>query len=333
MTDLLPWVLFTAFVLGMLALDLGVFHRDAHEVSRREAAGWSVFWIGLALLFNAGVYWRMGAESGLEWTTGYLIEKSLSVDNVFIFLIIFAAFKVPAAYQHRVLFWGVMGALVMRGIMIGIGAALLHNFDWIIYVFGGLLIFTGIRLFLSRDDHPDVAENPLVKLAARRFRTTSDYRGQSFFVRENGLLYLTPLALVLIVVESTDLVFAVDSIPAIFAVTDDPFIVYTSNVFAILGLRALFFLLAGYLNDLPLLKPALATILLFVGTKMILADVYHMPPFVSLGVVASILTVAVLLSLRMKHPPLEIQEAVPVDGGPFEDLDDDGIPDRLEQRT
>lgn len=331
MTELLPWILFNAFVIGMLALDLGVFHREAHEVSRREAAGWSVFWISLALIFNAGIYWQMGHAAGVEWTTGYLIEKSLSVDNVFVFLIIFAAFKVPAAYQHRVLFWGILGALVMRGAMIAIGAALLDNFDWVIYVFGGLLVFTAVRLFLSRDDHPDVGDNAFVRAAVRWFRVTGDYRGQRFFVREGGLLYLTPLALVLIVIESTDVVFAVDSIPAIFAVTDDPFIVYTSNVFAILGLRALFFLLAGYLNDLPLLKPALSVVLLYVGSKMLLVDVYHIPPLVSLGVVASILTVAVLLSLRMRHDPIEIQAAVPVEGGPFEDADRDGVPDRFER--
>lgn len=328
MSDLLPWVLFTSFVLAMLSLDLGVFHREAHAVSRKEAAGWSVFWIGLALLFNVGVYWQMGSEAGLEWTTGYLIEKSLSVDNVFVFLIIFAAFKVPAEYQHRVLFWGVLGALVMRGVMIAIGAALLSNFEWVIYIFGGLLVVTAIRFLVSHGDDPDAGHNWVVRTAVRWFRTTDDYRGQRFLVRERGVLYLTPLMLVLLVIESTDLVFAIDSIPAIFAITDDPFIVYTSNVFAILGLRALFFLLAGYLNELPLLKPALSAILAFVGTKMLLVDVVHLPPQVSLGVVAAILAVAVAGSLMMKPKPLPEQAAVPVDGGPFDDdRDNDGVRD------
>jgi len=316
LSELAPWILFNVFILGLLALDLVVFHREAHEVSRREALGWSVFWIGLALTFNAGVYWQMGTESGLEWTTGYLIEKSLSVDNVFLFLIIFASFNVPAAYQHRVLFWGVMGALVMRGILIVVGAALIEAFGWILYIFGGFLIVTGLR-FLRHTDTEDPRENVVVRFARRHLRVTEAYEGQKFVVRRNGVWLVTPLFLVLLVVESTDLVFAVDSIPAIFAITTDPFIVYTSNVFAILGLRALFFLLAGYLNDLPLLKPALAAILVFVGTKMLIADFYHLPPLVSLGVVVAILTVAVVASILMRSDePTEEQEAVPVEGGP-----------------
>lgn len=317
MTDALPWILFTGFVLAMLALDLGVFHRHAHEVSRREALGWSVFWIGLALIFNAGVYWQMGTQSGIEWTTGYLIEKSLSVDNVFVFLIIFAAFRVPPAYQHRVLFWGILGALVMRGVLIAVGAALLDNFHWIIYVFGAFLIFTGLRFLRSEGADPDVGHNVFVRFAQRHFRTTEDYEGQRFFVRRDGLTYITPLFLVLLVIESTDLVFAVDSIPAIFAITDDPFIVYTSNVFAILGLRALFFLLAGYLNDLRFLKPALAAVLVFVGTKMVITDIYHIDPLVSLAVVVGILGVAVGASLRYPaEKPTAEQMVVPVAGGP-----------------
>lgn len=317
MDELLPWILFTAFVLAMLALDLGVFHREAHEVSRREALAWSVFWISLALLFNAGIYWRMGTTAGLEWTTGYLVEKSLSVDNVFVFLIIFAAFRVPAAYQHRVLFWGIVGALVMRGALIAVGAALLDNFDWIIYVFGGFLIITGLRFLRTESADPDVGHNLFLRLAQRYFRTTPDYEGQRFFVRRDGRTYLTPLFLVLLVIESTDLVFAVDSIPAIFAITRDPFIVYTSNVFAILGLRALFFLLAGYLNDLRFLKPALAAVLVFVGTKMLIVDVIHIDPLISLVVVTGILTVAVTASLRfpLDEPTLE-QLTVPVGDGP-----------------
>lgn len=328
MHESLPWILFTGFVVGMLALDLGVFHRSAHVVSRREAAGWSAFWIGLALLFNVGVFWQMGTDAGIQWTTGYLIEKSLSVDNVFVFLIIFAAFRVPPEYQHRVLFWGVLGALVMRAGMIALGVTLLETFDWIIYVFGTLLVVTGIRIFRSRGDEPDVGHNLFVRATRRWFNVTEGYRGQRFIVREAGTWALTPLALVLIVIETTDVVFAVDSIPAIFAVTRDPFIVYTSNVFAILGLRALFFLLAGYLNELPLLKPALAAILLFVGGKMLLADVGHLPPLVSLAVVAGILSVAVVLSLRMRPVPTAEQAAVPVVGGPFNPEDDEGDADR-----
>lgn len=315
MLDALPWILFTGFVLAMLALDLGVFHRHAHAVSRREALAWSVFWIGLALLFNAGVYWQMGTQSGLEWTTGYLIEKSLSVDNIFVFLIIFAAFRVPPAYQHRVLFWGILGALIMRGALIAVGAALLENFHWIIYIFGGFLIFTGLRFLRSEGPDPDVGHNPVVRFAQRHFRTTADYEGQRFFVKRGGVTYITPLLLVLLVIESTDLVFAVDSIPAVFAITRDPFIVYTSNVFAILGLRALFFLLAGYLNDLRFLKHALAAVLVFVGAKMVLTDIYHIDPLPSLAVVALILTTAVVASLKFPEDAPSV-EPEPVAAGP-----------------
>ena len=292
-----PWLAFLGFVAGMLALDLGVFHRDAHEVTRREALGWSAVWIGLAILFNIGVYALQGTQAGIEWTTGYLIEKSLSIDNVFVILLIFAAFAVPAQYQHRVLFWGIVGALAMRAALIAFAGVLLTNLHWMIYVFGAFLIVTGIRFL--REDHgtPDLSQNRILRLARRAFPVTARYEGQQFFVRRNGVLHLTPLFLVLLVVESSDLVFAVDSIPAIYAVTSDPFIVFTSNIFAILGLRSLYFVLAGYLGGLRYLKPALAAVLMFVGAKMALVDFVKVPPLASLGVILAILVGAVVASL------------------------------------
>ena len=249
------------------------------------------------MLFNAGVYALAGTDAGLEWTTGYLIEKSLSVDNVFVFLIIFATFGVPAAYQHRVLFWGIVGALVMRAALIVVGGALLDAFDWIMYLFGAFLLFTGLRILRGHPDAPDLRKNWLVRAARRLFPTTETYEGQHFFVRQGGRLFITPLLLVLLLIESTDLVFALDSIPAIYAITDDPFIVFTSNIFAILGLRALYFVFAGYLEELRYLKPALAGIHVFVGVKMLISDVYHVPALASLGVIVTVLGVAVAASI------------------------------------
>jgi tellurite resistance protein TerC len=293
----LLWIGFNLFVLAMLAIDLGVFHRKAHEVSVREALTWSGVWISLALLFNLGIYHFWGSEKALEFLAGYLIEKSLSVDNIFVFLMIFSYFDVPARYQHRVLFWGILGALVMRAIFIAAGAALLSAFHWIIYVFGGFLIITGIKMLFAGDEKIEPEKNPAVRLLRRIMHVTSDYHGQRFTVRRDGRLYATPLLLVLVVVETTDVIFAVDSIPAIFAVTMDPFIVYTSNVFAILGLRALYFLLAGIMDMFRYLKVGLAFVLCFVGVKMLLVDVYKIPIAVSLGVVAGILAVSILFSL------------------------------------
>ena len=302
------WIGFNLFVLAMLALDLGVFHRHAHAVSVREATVWSAVWIGLALLFNGALYlfWDRlsptssygNGEAALAFLTGYLIEKSLSVDNIFVFALLFSYFAVPAAYQHRVLFWGILGALLMRGLLIAVGAALLKEFHWIIYLFGGFLILTGVKMALHRGQeiHPD--QNPLVRLFRRLMPVSEDYVGDKFFVRRAGRLVATPLFLVLLMVESTDLVFAVDSIPAIFAVTQDPFLVYTSNVFAILGLRSLYFMLAGAMQQFHYLKPALALVLVFVGTKMVLVDLYKVPVVWSLGVIAGILGVAVVASLR-----------------------------------
>jgi tellurite resistance protein TerC len=302
MYDVLPWAVFLAFVAGMLALDLGVFHRSAHEVSRREALAWSTVWIGLAIVFNIGIYVLQGSDKGLEWTTGYLIEKSLSVDNVFVFVLIFSMFAVPARYQHRVLFWGIVGALIMRAVLILVGAALLDAAHFVIYLFGGFLILTGIKFLRDSDTHaPSLERNWLVRLARRVRPVTDSYEGQKFFVRRDGLLYLTPLFLVLLLIESTDLVFAVDSIPAIFAVTDDPFIVFTSNIFAILGLRALYFVLSGYLAGLAYLKPGLAAILVFVGAKMVLADVYKIDPLVSLVVIGLILASVIIASLLVQR--------------------------------
>lgn len=304
------WVGFNLFVLAMLAVDLGIFHREAHTVSIREATIWSVVWITLAMIFNLGIYffWSVLApasvytngEAALAFFTGYLIEKSLSVDNIFVFVLIFTYFAVPALYQHRVLFWGILGALLMRGILIAVGAALLKEFHWIIYVFGAFLIFTGIKMAFHRNEemHPD--QNPLVRLLRRLMPVTAEYEGDKFFVRRAGVLMATPLLLVLLVVESTDLVFAVDSIPAIFAVTNDPFIIYTSNVFAILGLRSLYFILAGMIEQFHYLKLGLSVVLAFVGTKMVLVDIYKIPIGLSLVVIAGILTIAVVASLWRK---------------------------------
>ena len=291
------WVGFNVFVLGMLALDLGVFHRKAHVVGFKEAGIWSAVWIALALAFNVAVWHFFGPQKGMEFLTGYLIEKSLSVDNIFIIALVFSYFAVPEQYQHRVLFWGILGALVMRAIFIAAGAALIASFHWIIYVFGAFLILTGIKMVFTPDKGLEPEKNPVVRLVRRLVPVTDQYHGQSFFVRQNGALTATPLFLVLALVEATDLIFAVDSIPAIFAVTTDPFIVYTSNVFAILGLRSLYFLLAGVMNKFEYLKLGLAAILVFVGAKMAMVDLYKIPSAVSLGVGAAILAVAVAASL------------------------------------
>lgn len=300
--SILLWIAFNAFVLGMLALDLLVFHRKAHAVTLREAFGWSVVWISLALLFNLGIYFLWGSEKAMEFLAGYLIEKSLSVDNIFVFIMIFSYFAVPPMYQHRILFWGILGALIMRAIFIAAGAALLAAFHWIIYIFGAFLIFTGIKMFFAGDEKIEPEKNPAVTLLRRFMPITKDYEGQRFFVRKDGRTWATPLFVVLLVIETTDVIFAVDSIPAIFAITLDPFIVYTSNIFAILGLRALYFLLAGILEMFRFLKVGLACVLCFVGFKMMIVEFYKIPIGVSLGVVAGILTVSILASLiKPKH--------------------------------
>ena len=302
------WAAFTAFVLAMLALDLGVFHRRAHEVRLKEAAIWSAVWVGLAVAFNVAVWGWFGPTKGLEFLTGYVIEKALSVDNVFVFLVIFSYFSVPKAYQHRVLFWGIVGALVMRAVFIFAGAALLERFHWVMYVFGAVLILTGIKMLVQRNAELHPEKNPVFVLFRRFVPSVPDYHGQRFTVVRDGKRYATPLLAVLVAVEATDLVFAVDSIPAVFAVTKDPFIVYTSNIFAILGLRAMYFLLAGVMDKFRYLKVGLATVLVFVGIKMTVADLYKIPVGVSLGAVAMILAIAIVESLlasgRDKSPVL-----------------------------
>jgi len=297
---LLLWIAFNAFVLGMLAVDLGIFHRKAHSVSIKEATAWSAVWIALAMIFNLGIYYAWGQEKALEFLTGYVIEKSLSVDNLFVFLMIFQYFATPAEYQHRVLFWGILGALVLRAIFIATGSALISNFHWMIYVFGAFLVVTGIKMYLQGDEKIEPERNPVVRLFERLVPIVKEYQGQRFFTRRDGKTYATLLMLVLFVVETTDVIFAVDSIPAIFAITQDPFIVYTSNVFAILGLRALYFMLAGVMEMFIYLKVGLSFVLCFVGAKMMMVDLYKIPIGASLGVIAAVLLISIAASCLVK---------------------------------
>jgi tellurite resistance protein TerC len=305
-TSLGLWIGFNAFILLLLALDLGVFHRKAHEVSLKEAGAWSAVWVAISLAFNAGIWWLRGPEPAVQFLTGYLIEKSLSVDNVFVFALLFGYFAVPAKFQHRVLFWGILGALVLRGAFILAGSALLANFHWVIYVFGAFLILTGIKMALQRNEDLHPERNPVLQLARRWIPVTDGYRDARLFVREGGRRLATPLFLVLLLIESTDLVFAIDSIPAIFAVTRDPFLVYTSNVFAILGLRSLYFLLAGVMGKFVYLKLGLSAVLVFVGGKMTLAEWVEVPPMVSLAVIAALLAIAVVASLAKSRPAPDV---------------------------
>lgn len=299
MTDQIGlWVGFNVFVLAMLALDLGVFHRKAHAVSFKESITWTIVWVGLALLFNGGVWHFYGSQKALEFFTGYLIEKSLSVDNVFVFALLFSYFAVPTQHQHKVLFWGILGALLMRAIMIAAGTALIERFTWIIYLFGAFLILTGIKMVVKREEEIHPERNPVVRWFKRLMPVTAGYRGDRFFVKEGGRRWATPLFVVLLLVEFSDLIFAVDSIPAIFAVTTDPFIVYTSNVFAILGLRSLYFALAGVMNKFHYLKIGLGAVLTFVGIKMMLAHTaWKIPTVLSLGVIVIILAASIVWSL------------------------------------
>jgi tellurite resistance protein TerC len=324
------WVGFNVMVLAMLAVDLGVFHRKAHAVSLKEAGAWSAVWVALALAFNAGIYHFMGAEAGLEFLAGYLIEKALSVDNIFVFVLIFSYFRVPAMYQHRVLFWGVIGALVMRGAMIWAGAALIGRFHWIIYVFGAFLVFTGIRMATQKEHDIEPESSPVIRLVRRLVPVLPTYHGQRFFVRvgEAGRLAATPLFVVLVLVETTDLIFAVDSIPAIFAVTDDAFLVYTSNVFAILGLRSLYFLVADVIHRFHYLKLGLSAVLAFVGVKMLLTDVYKIPIGLSLGVIAALLLGAIALSLLF---PKRAEANDPVEHDPLAGDAEEGAEDREDE--
>ncbi|WP_310528900.1 TerC family protein [Nocardioides sp.] len=291
------WIAVLAVILVMLAVDL-LAHRTAHVVSVREAAIWSGIWVSLGLAFGGVIWWAYGAQAGGEYYAGYLIEKSLAVDNVFVFALIFSYFAVPREYQHRVLFYGVLGALVFRAVFIAGGAVLIDNFAWILYLFGGFLVFTGAKMFTHRNDEMDPSRNPVLRLVRKRVPSTDEFHGQKFWVKKAGTWVATPLFIVLVLVETTDIIFAVDSIPAIFAVTQDPFLVYTSNAFAILGLRAMYFLLADLIHRFIYLKAGLAAILVFVGVKMLLLDVYKVPIWLSLTVIATLLTGAVVASLR-----------------------------------
>jgi len=291
------WVGFLAFVGVMLALDLGVFHRKAHTVSLREAGAWSAVWISLAAVFALGVFHFYGAERGLEFTTGYLIEKALSIDNVFVIVILFGAFGIPAHQQHRVLFWGILGALAMRAVFIVAGTALIERFHWTLYLFGAFLIITGVKMILARGDQGHPENNVFVRLARKILPVAPGQDTEHFFTRVDGRRMVTPLFLALLAVEFTDLIFAVDSIPAVLAVSQDPFIVFTSNIFAILGLRSLYFLLAGVVQKFRYLKLGLALVLVFIGVKMTIVDIFKIPVGVSLAVVAVLITGAILSSL------------------------------------
>lgn len=293
----LAWGGFNLFILFMLAIDLGVFHKKDHVIKVKEALIWSGVWITLSLSFNVLVYFWYGQQTALEFLTGYLIEKSLSVDNIFVFALLFTYFDVAPKYQHKVLFWGILGALVMRGALIAVGTALISRFHFVLYIFGAFLVYTGIKMAFSKGEAVDPSKNPIIKLANRFLPITKEYHGSNFFVRIDGKRMATPLLVVLLVVEVTDLVFAVDSIPAVFGITLDPFIVYTSNVFAILGLRALYFALSGILEMFDYLKYGLALVLSFVGVKMLIVDIYHINTGIALGIVALILTVSIIISI------------------------------------
>ncbi len=296
------WVGFNALVLALLVLDLGVFHRRAHAVRVREAAIWSAIWVALALLFALVVGARGGQAAAVQYLTGYVLEKALAVDNIFVFVLLFSYFAVPDRYQHRVLFWGILGALLMRGLFIAAGAYAIERWHWILYVFGVLLVVAGVKMALRRQVKGDLAANPLLRFLRRVLPMTEEYQGGSFFVRSGGKRWLaTPLFLVLVMVEISDVIFAVDSIPAIFAITKDPFIVYTSNVFAILGLRSMYFLLAGVVHKFVYLNFGLSVVLAFIGSKMLLAELVHIPTVISLAVVVSLVGGSILVSLL--RPP------------------------------
>ena len=299
-TPLLFWILFNAFVLIMLALDLGVFNRKAHVVSFREAITWTVVWVILALVFNGIIYFWRGQQQAMEFFTGYLVEKALSVDNIFVFIMIFGYFQIPKEYQHKVLFWGILGALVMRAIFIFAGIALIEKFHFTIYIFGALLIYTGYKMFGHKKMKVIPEKNPVIRLVRKFMPVTAELQGEKFFTRINGKRFATPLFLVLILVETTDLIFAVDSIPAILAITQDQFIVYTSNVFAILGLRSLYFALSGIADRFWLLSYGLAIILVFVGIKMLLIDVFKIPIEWSLLFIFVIIALSIVLSFKIK---------------------------------
>jgi tellurite resistance protein TerC len=298
--QLLAWIGFSAFVLTMLALDLGLFHRKSHAVSLKEAVTWTAIWVGLALTFNIGIYYRHGGEQALQFLTGYVVELSLSVDNLFVFLLVFAHFKVPDQYRHKVLFWGILGALIMRIVFIVAGTTLITKFHWIIYVFGALLVASGIKMLLQRDDDIHPEKNPLLKFCRRFINVASHYDRGQFFLKQDGQTFASPLFLVLLILESTDLVFALDSVPAALAITSDPFIVFTSNVFAILGLRSMFFALEGIMKKFRYLRYGLSAVLVFVGAKMLVTGFYKVPTPISLLLIVSILSISIITSLAIK---------------------------------
>ncbi|MEQ6340906.1 MAG: TerC family protein [Gammaproteobacteria bacterium] len=300
------WAGFIVLVLVMLAVDMFLLGRQgAHKVSVKEALGWSIVWVSTAMIFNGALWWYLDGQMGreianqkaLEFFTGYLIEKSLAVDNIFVFLMIFSYFAVPPEYQRRVLLYGVLGAIIMRAVMILLGAMLIAKFHWILYLFGMFLLVTGIKMFFFADAKPNLEKNPLLRWMRSHMKITNEYHGEKFFVMKEGIRYATPMFLVLMLIEFSDLIFAVDSIPAIFAVTEDPFIVFTSNIFAILGLRAMYFLLADVAERFHLLKYGLALVLMFIGVKMLIVELYKIPVLLALGVVAAILATSVILSL------------------------------------
>lgn len=295
--EILLWVGFHIFVLIMLVLDIGVFHRKSHEISVKEALLWSILWIGLAVIFDIGVWYYSTDQRALEFATGYIIEKSLSVDNLFVFLALFKYFRVPAKYQHKVLFWGIVGALLLRSVFIIGGVALISKFHFIMYIFGGFLVYTGFKLIRSNDEHIEPEKNPVLKLVRRFIPITNDYHEDKFFIKRIGRTIATPLFVVLVLIESTDVIFAVDSIPAVLAVSQDSFIVYTSNIFAILGLRTLYFALAGVVHVFHYLNKGMAIILVFIGAKMLIADFFKLPIEIALGVIVVVLLGSVGLSL------------------------------------
>lgn len=296
----MAWVIFSVLVLGMLVIDLGFFHRKARKESMREAVIWSAVWISVALGFNAGVFYAFGSQKGMEFLASYLIEKSLSVDNIFVFVAIFTYFSVEAKYQHRVLFWGIVGALIMRAVFIYAGIALIERFQWVTYLLGGFLVLTGLK-FAKEETEVNPEKNPVVRFFREFVPVTATFRGQAFFVYEKGRWLATPLMVVLLVVELTDVIFATDSVPAVLSISHDPFIVYSSNVFAILGLRALYFVLAGAMTRFIYLRYGLAAILVFVGAKMLIHPWIHVPIWVSLGVIAGLLSFSIYLSV-LRHP-------------------------------
>ncbi|MBD3168040.1 MAG: TerC/Alx family metal homeostasis membrane protein [candidate division Zixibacteria bacterium] len=302
MENLTSWAVFIIVIVVLLAVDLYGFQRKGRQINVKSALIWSAIWIAVSLLFNLGVYYWYGTEKAIEFLTGYLIEKSLSLDNIFVFYMLFTYFSVPLRYQRRVLFWGILGALIMRAILIAAGISLIHNFHWIIYIFGAFLILTGIRMMKSTDEKVSPEKNLIVRLFKKFFQVSDKHHGERFFIKQNGKILATPLFVTLLAVETTDLIFAVDSIPAIFAITTDPFIVYTSNIFAILGLRALYFALAGIISYFSYLKYGLSIVLVFVGIKMVIVDFYKIPVLYSLGFISIVLISSIAISLFKKKP-------------------------------